>query len=130
MTFMDAKASIISAATITLVLVAGCRSAASTQVETTSAQIPPTSHDKSVEAIVRAHCSHVYACDELGGTHRFDNYDECARAVQQETLRGPMCNHDIDSAKLTKCLDAIHTSGCGLPRSARFVSCRDEDLCR
>lgn len=127
---MDAKASLITAATLTLVLVAGCRSAASTQVETTSAQIPPTSKDKAVEAIVRAHCGHVYACNELGGTHRFDDYDSCASSVRRETLASPMCDHDIDSAKLTKCLDAIHTSGCGLPRSARFVSCREEDVCR
>jgi len=119
------------AAAITVVLASACASSTPSEVTTTAAEIPPMNKTKAVDAIVRAHCGHVYACDELGGTHRFQDYDSCASAVRRETLAGPACGvREIDAAKLTRCLDAIHTSGCGLPRSARFTSCRDEDLCR
>lgn len=119
------------AAAMTVVLASACASSASSEVTTTAAEIPPMSKTSAVTAIVRAHCGHVYACDELGGTHRFQDYDACAAAVRRETLAGPACGvTQIDAPKLTRCLDAIHTSGCGLPRSARFTACRDEDLCR
>ncbi len=111
-------------------LVAGCGSATSNDVELTAAQVPAVSKTRAIDAIVRVHCTHVYRCNELGGSHRFEDYDSCARAVRAESLAGPMCNHDIDTASLTGCLDPIRTSGCGLPRSARFYACRDEDVCR
>ncbi len=130
---MDAKRFIFAAAitaSATLVLVAGCGSASSNDVELTAARVPAVSQTRAVDAIARAHCTHVYRCNELGGSHRFEDFDSCTRAVRRESLASPMCNHDIDAAKLTSCLDAIRTSGCDLPRSARFSACRDEDVCR
>ena len=125
---METKPLLIFAAAF--VLVAGCRASTEAGVTTTTAaQVGPVSNSKAKDAIVQEHCTHVFHCNEFGGTHRFEDYDSCARSVRSETLTTPGCG-EIDAAKLSSCLEAIRTSNCGAPRSARFSACSNEMLCR
>jgi len=75
--------------------------------------VPNVSNHKAQDAIIQAHCTHAYRCNTFGGTHRFRDYDACDRELRAETLTGPTCAHDIDASKLSPCLDAIRSAGCG-----------------
>ena len=128
---MEAKKSMFSAAAI-LLIVAGCQASASVGVtSTTSADVSNVSNHKAQDAIVQAHCSHVYKCNAFGGsTHRFRDYDSCDRELRTETLTSPVCEHDIDASKLSHCLDAIRAASCGDSLGGSFEKlCANQNLC-
>jgi hypothetical protein len=105
-----------------------CGAPQSSGVETTSAQVAPLDKDKAAEAIVRARCGHESACAELTGMRRFQDDAACAQAVRPPARASVQCDHEIESPRLTRCLDSIHTSGCN--RRTDVTACTFEALCR
>ena len=120
-----------SAAAILLV-VAGCQASASVGVtETTSAKAPNVANKRAQDAIIKAHCTHAYACNTFGGAHRFRDYDACDAELRSETLTSPVCAHDIDATKLTRCLDAIRGAACTEGAGVEFERiCSNQNLCQ
>lgn len=130
MSRMNAKSLLISAAT-TLVIAAGCHTAADFSVGSAATTSATLNQSGAADQIVKAHCTHFYGCNELGGKNQFRDYDACERQMKQETLHGQQCqNKTIDSKKLTACLDSIRTSTCGRAHSERFQACSEQTLCR
>ena len=130
MRVMNAKKALISAATVTLA-VAGCRTAAEVDVGTAGTTSANVASNKAADEIVKAHCTHFYGCNELGANHKYRTYDDCERGLKSQALQGQQCrNKQIDQSKLTACLDAIRTTGCGRGHTESFAACSDQTLCR
>lgn len=130
MRVMNAKKALVSAAMVTLG-VAACHTAAEVDVGTTRTTSANVVSSQAADQIVKTHCTHLYACNELGGNHKYRSYDDCERGLKSQALQGQQCrNKQIVQSKLTACLDAIRTTGCGAGHNENWTACSDQTLCR
>ena len=128
---METTRPIFSAAAI-LLIVAGCQAEMAVGMTTTTAAMAPSvKNDEARNAIIQSHCTHAYRCNTFGGSHRFRDYDSCDRELRSETLTSPVCAHDIDGSKLSRCLESIGSAACGEESGAKFERlCSNQNLCQ
>lgn len=124
----------IGVTTVASAIVLACHASGFVPPTTTSADVGTEPNERALKDLIRERCAHEVNCGDVGKGHVDASYDACisrTRPPTRDALLSHGCNHAIDDARLSRCVDSIRKESCGKPTEAidDVASCGTVDLC-